>query len=231
MKVDRISINKPVINSNFSGRLPIFRYDEVDRLMAMENKFVGAEKDLVRALSKKNPKLHLALKSMDIPKYDIPLLKTLLINPVFDDERVYEKIPRMISIKWAWEDKNRARAIGRKNIADLYATTPALNQNKAFQDKIGEILLNCTTKESSDYTISLINKYLNHNLQENKNLSEKLPDIIIKLQDSLYESRIDKKDISNSLDRCLNFYLVSAYNFGFNSCLGDAILNNYFKTL
>lgn len=231
MKIDKINTYTQHANFRFNGKLPILHYNEIDRFMGMENKLITAETDLIRTLSKKNPKLHSALKSINIPKYDIPLLKTLLINPVFDDEGVYEKIPSMLSTKWAWEDKNCACAVGRKNIADLYATTPVLNQNEAFRNKIGEIILNCTTKESSDYTISLINKYLNYNLQESKNLSEKLPDIIIKLQDSLYESRIDKKGISKAIERCFDFYMVSAVDFGFKASLGDAILNNYFKTL
>ena len=119
MKVNKIG-NYTIKNTNFASRMPVFRYNAVDSFISMEDKFISAEVDLVRALSKKNPKLNKALKNMNIPKYDIPLLKTLLINPAFDDERVYENIPRMISTKWAWEDKNRACAIGRKDIADLY---------------------------------------------------------------------------------------------------------------
>ena len=100
MKVDKIN-NYAVTNTNFTSRMPIFRYNAVDSFISMEDKFISAEVDLVRALSKKNPKLNKALKNMNIPKYDIPLLKTLLINPAFDDERVYENIPRMITTKWA----------------------------------------------------------------------------------------------------------------------------------
>jgi len=227
MKVEKISNYMPANKINFANRFPKFSYNAVDSFMAMENKAVAAEIDLIRALSKKNPKLHAIIKNSRISKYDVPLLKTLLINPVFDNEKVYEAIPQMLSIKWAWEDLNKGCAIGRKNIADLYATTPILNRNKVFQDKIGEIILNCATKESSEYTIKLINKYLSNRLYENKNLSEKLPDVIIKLQDSLYESRIDRKGVSKALDRCLDFYTLSPSGFNHPSYFGDAVLNEY----
>ena len=136
----------------------------------------------------------------EIKKYDVPLLRTLLINPVFDDERIMGEIPHMLSIKWPRELDNRLCAEGRKNIADLYATTPILNENPALQAKIGEILSNCTTKESSEYTMALLNRYLSNKLiYENKYLTEHLPEMIIKLQDSLYDSRIDKNKICQSM--------------------------------
>ena len=225
MKVDKISGCTFAASRAFVFKPQIFNFDEVNTFVKMEDKFIDAEIDYVRALSKKNKKLNSALKNMDIKKYDVPLLRILLTSPIYDDERIMDEIPHMLSIKWPREIDNRLCAQGRRKLAELYAVSPALNENKAFKEKIGEIISNCTTKENSEYTIKLINKYLSNKLfYGNKNLSEKLPEIIIKMQDSLYDSRIDKKGIVEEFNRCLDRYMVSDIDYGNN--LGDLLLRN-----
>lgn len=227
MKIDAITSynlhNNSARKVNFEARLPMYAYDAVDRFVGMESKFVDAEIDLIMALSKKNPKLHDALKKVKIRKYDVPFLKTLLINPVFDDERIMKEIPNMISVKWHNEADNRLCASGRKKLVDLYASTPALNKNEHLQARFGEILKNSTTGENAGLVEKLLRKYSdNRLLYENENLSEKLPEIIVKAQDSLYDSRVDQKGIFRAFDEFIKRYLASSTDFGQN--IGDIFL-------
>ncbi|MBO7673169.1 hypothetical protein J6S88_07175 [bacterium] len=212
MKIDAITSynlhNNSARKVNFEARLPMFTYDAVDRFVGMENKYIDAEIDLVMAFAKRHPELHSILKKMKIRKYDVPYLKTLLVNPVFNEEGIMKEIPHMLSIRWHREADNRLCAAGRKKLVDLYASNPVLNGNKHLQARFGEILTNCSTGENADYVEKFLNEYMSHKLiYENKDLAAALPDMIIKLQDSLYDSRFDTKGISKEYNKILKSYL------------------------
>ena len=229
MKVDRISSFCGIYSQSFCAtKLPYIRNNHiVDSFVAMEDKFIDAETDLIRALAKPHTQLHKSLKQRNIPRYDVPFIKTLLINPVFNDERILNEIPQMLSVKWPRESTNRLCAQGRKNLVDMFALNPILHQNPELKGRMGEILLNCRSFENSEIVGNFLDKYMSNKLlYENENLNKKLPDLIIKLQDGLYDAKFDSKGIEKGYNLILDKYLSSDKfykNAKINSGLGDVL--------
>ncbi len=209
MKVDRINGFCPVNRQSFGVSLPRV-YFSVDTFVAQDTKCITAETDLIRALAKRHKEIYPALKERLIAGYDVPLIKTLLVNPVFDDIKILKEIPQMLSVKWPREISNRQCAQGRKNIADKFASNPIFSKNEALRERIGEIILNSRTAESSELVCGFMDKIASEPLlAQNENLSQRLPDLIVKLQDGLYDSKVDTKGIRKGYDSILDRFLAS----------------------
>ncbi len=229
MKVDRINGFCPVNRQSFGVSLPRVNFSHVDTFVAQDTRYITAETDLIRALAKRHKEIYPALKERLIPGYDVPLIKTLLVNPVFDDIKILKEIPQMLSVKWPREISNRQCAQGRKNIADKFASNPIFSKNEALRERIGEIILNSRTAESSELVCGFMDKIAsNPLLAQNENLSQRLPDLIVKLQDGLYDSKFDTKGIRKGYDSILDNFLSSEKIYkdeNIASHLGDTMCN------
>lgn len=210
MKVDGINGFCPVNRQNFGSHLPRVNFSSIDTFIAQDPKHISAETDLIIALAKKHKEIYQALKERLIPSYDVPLVKTLLVNPIFDDINILKEIPQMLSVKWPREISNRQCAQGRKNIADMFASNPIFSKNEVLRERIGEIILNSRTAESSELVCGFMDKIArNPLLAGNENLNKRLPDLIVQLQDGLYDSKFDTKGIRKAYDSILDKFLSS----------------------
>ena len=239
MKVNKINNFNTYSRQNFTAsRLPYVKFNNItDTFAAMDNKFIDAETDLIRSLAKRHPELHQALKQRVIPAYEVPFIKTLLVNPVFDDVMILKEIPYMLSIKLPRELANKQRAQGRKNLVDKFALNPLFNENQKLKAKFGEILLNCSSFENSEMVGRIMDRIANNQiLAQNKNLNKKLPEIITNLQDGLYDTKIDIKGIEKGYNHVLDKYLSSDLlykNEKINSNIGNMLteISDYKKAI